>query len=372
MLVLSLLAGCSEGSIADQVSPITEEAGESPDAQQGPSLVISDPETEALLAAEAAEQEGGERAALLSAVLPLPTTTATINVRTMRNRVRRRQWAWMDAADARERTWSIPDGSELEVEATGLLRICMSENGGVSDNDCIGQWQVAHNIRSRTCDRRRTRITECDDQGETILSAMRRLGRHVMGMVAPRNYRQRWTREITLDCETPPSYHLDDVRWQTIDQPHCLHTAELVRELVRERDQGLPLRSVTGREEPVGWGGRCDVQGGACDDWHACRRGLASIETDTLNRFWRRARPGEVDPICVPFLRTIENAVASESEDGREGDGDGAQDEPREGEGPVSGPPESVQRRDISAAGPVVLDLHELPGDGQRQDPDPS
>jgi hypothetical protein len=88
-----------------------------------------------------------------------------------------RRWPWMSPAQKRAKVWNVPQRETDEATVTGLLRICTSEQEG-SVTDCLGIWQVLQNIRSRECNRSYTQlITECDENGETMLSAMGRASR---------------------------------------------------------------------------------------------------------------------------------------------------------------------------------------------------
>lgn len=216
-------------------------------------------------------------------------------------RIRRvRRWRWGSPSEAREALWNIPEDASVEAVVNGLLRICVSEAGFEGAEDCIGIWQVVGNVRSRTCDRQRIRrITECDGNGETVLSAMRRLSKTTMGVVAPRTRRQRWIAGITPECEKPNGFP-SDVDWENY-RGKCEDLVALVRDLVTGTEQ----RRLT-RAPIIAWGGRCEVEGGACDDAIACSRGLARVpDTDTANAFW--CRPGSkgcsssIDPMCSAY-----------------------------------------------------------------------
>jgi len=219
------------------------------------------------------------------------------------NRPKRRtrrveRYTWEAPADTRARLWNIPETEAVEAVTIGLLRICTSEQAG-SENDCIGIWQVLQNIRSRSCNRGLfRRITECDDNGETILSVMRRASRFALGVVPPRNKRQVWISELDLSCAKPESYPHGDAVWERSLLQRCHRIAELTEKLV-----GGEKRIIT-RARVIAWGGRCENSQGACDDRHACARGLARVPgLKTKNAFW--CQPGStgcaptVDPICT-------------------------------------------------------------------------
>jgi len=207
------------------------------------------------------------------------------------------RYTWEAPADTRARLWNVPEKEADEAITTGLFRICMSEQAG-SEDDCIGIWQVLSNIRSRSCNRRFFRkITECDDGGETMLSVMKRASRFVLGVVPARNKRQMWLRELELSCERPESFRLPGNMWDRHLLKRCQRTANIAKRLT----DGEPLIITTARV--ITWGGRCEDDGGACDDRHACERGLARVKgLDTHNAFWcQPGSPGcatSSDPIC--------------------------------------------------------------------------
>jgi hypothetical protein len=255
-------------------------------------LFIEPPTDEDLAArAEEIRQEEGVRE-----VTADEQAEAQAAVEAFRQR-RVRQWVWESPADTRARVWNLPEEESDESAATGLLRICLSEADG-SYNDCVAIYQVLRNIRSRSCDRRRVRrITECDDDGETMLSVMRRAQKSVMGMSRARSVRTRWIREVTLACEQPPSWPHSERMWQRQYGRSCSETATLAQRLIA----GDNVEHVIVGVRPITWGGRCESGRGACDDPLACARGLIRIQgTETLNAFWRRpASPNEIDPICA-------------------------------------------------------------------------
>lgn len=211
-----------------------------------------------------------------------------------------RRWPWESPGETRARLWAIPAEETATATATALLRVCTSEADFDGDRDCVGIWEVVQNVRSRGCRREvLPRITECDADGETALSALRRLQRVVLGMVPPRSRRSRWIAELELDCNRPPSFPEGETRWDARERPRCERLAELVRELA----SGESDRRVTRGAWAIAWGGRCEDAGGACDDPLACARGLARIPgTQTRNAFW--CRPGsrgcaeDLDPVC--------------------------------------------------------------------------
>ena len=199
-------------------------------------------------------------------------------------------------AAIREELWAVPEKGGSEAVSEALLRVCISEAGWRAHEDCAWIWQVAQNIRSRSCVKGTyRRITECEDGVETSLSALRRLSGSILGAKAPRNARQRWIAKLKLDCEYPEGFTPSEGVWYAQRKRHCDKLASLVREISLQKAD----RDLTGGYIPIAWGGRCERVEGACDDAHACKRGLVRIASDTQNAFWRRpVYDGEVDPVC--------------------------------------------------------------------------
>jgi hypothetical protein len=289
---VSAVATCGVLYVAGEKTAAAEQSELDEPLESAHTPVDFDPPTKEDLEqrAEQIRQEEGVRR-----VSEEEQAAAEAEVAQKRRKVRR--WVWESPADTRARVWNLPEEESDEAAATGLLRICLSEADG-SYNDCVAIWQVLRNIRSRSCDRRRVRrITECDDDGETMLSVMRRAQRHAMGVSKARSSRTRWIREVTLGCEQPPSWPHSARMWQRQYGRSCSETAALARRLISGDNVAYVIRGV----RPITWGGRCESGRGACDDPLACARGLIRIQgVDTLNAFWRRPRtPGEVDPICA-------------------------------------------------------------------------
>jgi hypothetical protein len=226
-----------------------------------------------------------------------------------------RRWVWESPAETRASLWHVPDDETAEAVITGMLRICTMEAEGLED-DCIGIWQVINNIRIRSCNREMYRhITECDEDGETTLSVMRRAQRFALSVVPPRSLRSRWIAEMETSCDQPTSYPEPAETWDRNHRRYCERTVELVRTLVAgdyERITGSRI---------IAWGGRCEDETGACDDRMACSRGLARVtELETANAFW--CQPGStgcsdaVDPICgryAPAPATVAVVEAAEA-----------------------------------------------------------
>jgi hypothetical protein len=252
-------------------------------------------------------------------------------------RVRRvRRWAWLSPAEKRAKIWNVPKRETDDAVVTGLVRICTSEQQG-SVPDCVGIWQVLNNIRSRSCNRSYTQlITECDENGETLLSAMGRASRYVVGVVEPKHRRQRWIARLETDCEMPRFFEADVRRyckgrdleecaqqiWETQHRRDCESTVKLARGLV----SGKRPRRIT-RARVIAWGGRCEDPGGACDDRLACARGLARVPhlekgpQKTANGFWcrpgsGRSCPDDIDPVCIKMgYQSLQQQQVVSSED---------------------------------------------------------
>jgi hypothetical protein len=259
-----------------------------------------------------------------------------------RKRRRVRRWAWMSPPEKIAKTWNVPQGETREATITGVLRICTSEQEG-SEEDCIGIYQVLTNIRSRSCNRDYFNlITECDDDGETLLSVMRRASRYVVGAVPARYARQRWISEMTTSCDMPRSYPATVKRhcrrnlqecaqgfWEKRHRHHCEATTKLVTGLV----DGTDKRRIT-NARIIAWGGRCEEPRGACDDPVACSRGLARVPhiermkarskggKRPANAFW--CRPGsascltKIDPLCAQMGFAGPGGEVATNDDGEE------------------------------------------------------
>lgn len=194
-----------------------------------------------------------------------------------------RRWQWRDDSAVRGQLWNVGDVESVETLAAGLLRVCTAEAEG-NALDCVGIWQTIRAIRNTSCNRARVpEITECydDGTGETLLSAMRRAQKRVMGMVAPTRQRQVWIANLTPACDEPAGYGSRHP-W---NPERCRETAAVARRLATgETRPRLPNRAT-----PITWGG-------TFDDHIACGRGLARIPNtgdggdNTHNTFW--CRPG--------------------------------------------------------------------------------
>ena len=204
-------------------------------------------------------------------------------------------WAWRSGRDAKPSVSFVYGYDDSNRTKEGLLKICVSEAGFDGFRDCAWIWKTLINIRSEKCERNKyPLITECVDGKETMVSAMRRASKRVMGMVEPKFRRHYWIRELSMSCDKPPSFP-DGVPWSRYHDD-CLAMAKFVDGLV----EGRPRFRTFG--VPIAWGGRCEHGYGACDDWIACKRGLVRIPgTETRNSFW--CMPGtrrcpDFEPVC--------------------------------------------------------------------------
>lgn len=236
----------------------------------------------------------------------LPTVEKVIVPVIKRSPRKIHRYTWESSADIRAKIWNIPEEDQLDSTLTAFLRVCIAEADG-NTSDCIGIWQVIRNNRRRTCARAQPggkRITECDENGETFLSALRRHQRHILGYIPLRNRRATWISKMTLDCETPPEEYPDNLnQWDAQYFNRCTQTIALGQRLMKGKlppsTPGHRYSWLPGR--PITWGGRCESKKASCDDRIACARGLVRIpDTNTYNAFWQRARtPDEIDPICA-------------------------------------------------------------------------
>ena len=227
-----------------------------------------------------------------------------------KKRVRKvRRFRWESPAEIRGKVWNVPEEADEQALLTAFTRICIAEADG-NPQDCAGIWQVLKNLRSRSCNRGMIRrITECDENGETMISVMRRAQRHVMGMIPFRNKRARWIAELGTDCEQPESWPYGENRWDAqYGSKTCPNTVALARSIIQDK---LPP-SVPGfrvswlPHRPITWGGDCRSGRASCDDQIACSRGLNRIPgTDTHNSFWcypsRAGCPDGIDPVCKQY-----------------------------------------------------------------------
>jgi hypothetical protein len=244
--------------------------------------------------------EGAVRAKKMSEQLEEDRPRAQV-----KRKKRIRRFRWESPAETRGKVWNIPDEESTESVLNAFLRVGMAEADGVLQ-DCVGIWQVVSNIRMRKCNRGMVRrITECDENGETMLSAFRRAQRHVLGMIKPRNARVKWISQLTIECEPPENWPHSEAAWDSRYAKRCQHIVDLGRHLLKGKlpppRPGVHLKWLPHR--PIAWGGRCENKKASCDDEIACARGLSRIqENRTENAFW--CRPGvagcysEIDPVC--------------------------------------------------------------------------
>lgn len=284
-----------------------EEAPAEPVREQV-SLEVIEPSESLLEEFERERQELAKREEEVTKVAPRASVK---KARRVGRRVKR--WSWRSPAEERARVWNVPKEESEGETIEGLIRICFSEQAG-SEEDCIGIWQVLNNIRSRSCRKDYIRlITECDANGETLISVMRRASRYVVGAERARYRRQQWISRMTSSCDMPKGFPHGSKAWERVHRGLCERTVELATGLVK----GTFQKKITG-VRIVTWGGRCEDPHGACDDPIACKRGLARVPgLETANAFW--CFPGmhgcakDVDPICRQYLRLPEGKTFNES-----------------------------------------------------------
>ena len=129
-----------------------------------------------------------------------------------------KRFAWESPSDTRARLWNVPQDEHDEATATAFMRVCFSEADGY-ESDCLGIWKVFENTRSRSCSRNITKITECDENGETMLSIMKRHSGTVLGVYSPRTKRSVWISNLELDCEPPRAWPGTERDWRTKGAP---------------------------------------------------------------------------------------------------------------------------------------------------------
>jgi hypothetical protein len=216
-----------------------------------------------------------------------------------------RRYPWQSPGSTLGEILDVPEENNAEATLVALVRVFLSEADG-HPRDNVGVYQVVKNIRSRTCDRGRIRkITQCDENGETLLSALRRAQPHILAVTGYklRNARAGWIRNQGLDCENPPrGWRRSENEWDAqYGSKTCPQTVEAARYLVKGElppsRPGARARWLPGA--PIAWGGRCENKRASCDDRMACARGLIRLDTKTHNAFWRKAGPGEIEPICA-------------------------------------------------------------------------
>jgi len=304
-IVAMVVAALTIGAMTGGAEPAAEAAEHEEEGNDGLFAPISDEDLAARI-----EVARAEESARLSGLAAQDTDSVDEPTRRPARKVRR--WVWESPAETRAAIWNIPEEHSVASAVTGLLRICISEADG-QERDCIAIWQVLNNIRSSKCDRGRIRrITECDAEGETLLSVMRRAQRVAMGVSPARSRRSQWISELTTSCDRPASYGRDQEHWERQYRSTCESTVSLAQRLVGGEHVAPVIRGV----RPITWGGRCEHDNGACDDPLACARGLARVpNTDTANAFWcrigSRGCSSEIDPVCrqLGFGRREQAAV---------------------------------------------------------------
>jgi hypothetical protein len=187
-----------------------------------------------------------------------------------------------------------------------LSRICVSEANWLHDelkdpNDDVNHAELDCPAIYRVLRRTRAR-------GETLIGTMRRHVHYVTEQWEPHSPRTQWLVELNADNTRPPHFQATDsegrpLNWDRDYRPRWIAMQQFVTELIAGEHLGPCADAPI-----IAWGGRCDDEGGACDDHLAEDRGLVPYEHCGLeasggrhpaNRFW--CRPGEegCDPLPV-------------------------------------------------------------------------
>ena len=306
---------------------------------------------------------------------PERVPVATISVREMRRTIHRRE-------AIRRSRWRIPtDPNELRtVTIRTLVRVAASEEGWANEIGMKALWQTT--FYARGCLTEDNRGVGCRERDATRRRAPRVHGlwRHspfASGVLPPRTQRQRWVSTITLDCEQPAGWPrltrrgTPYAQWVSYE-PLCVELVATATSIVDGTDH---IQACPAGSRPISWGcdpfrrraimevlGRERALGGCNDTPIAIRRQLQRLNCgETENAYW--ARPG------TPFAGTLprsEMVLRERLRQEEEGGGD-AEHGVSGGEDPVPEPQEGVLGGGATTPGSVVLDLHGVSGDGERQ-----
>jgi len=206
------------------------------------------------------------------------------------------------------------DWEELRaVTVLVLSRICVSEANWLHDdikdpNDDVNHAELDCPAIYRVLRRTRAR-------GETLIGTMRRHVHYVTEQWEPHSPRTQWLVELNAEGTRPPHFQATDsggrpLNWDRDYRPRWMAMQQFVSELLDGEHLGPCADAPI-----IAWGGRCDDEGGACDDHHAEDRGLVPYEHCGLeasggrhpaNRFW--CRPGEdgCDPPPQEIIPQVE------------------------------------------------------------------
>ena len=304
----------------------------------------------------------------------LPAAIATISVREMRSRIHRRE-------AIRQARWVIPtDPQELRtLTIRTLVRVTASEEGWANFVGMKALWQSTYSARGCLTEDNRGTSCRADDATRRRAPRVHGLWRHspfASGQFEPRTRRQRWVSTITLDCEQPEGWPrltrrgTPYAQWVSYED-HC---EALVAEAERIVDGTDSIVACPPTSRPIAWGcdpfrrqavrdvlGRERALGGCNDTPIAVRRQLQRLDCgETENAYW--CRPGT--PFCGTIPRSemvLRERLRQEEDESDEEHG------LRGGEDAVQDAQEGVQRGGTPGVRPVVLDLHGVPGDGERQ-----
>lgn len=168
-----------------------------------------------------------------------------------------------------ERVWgpeidNIPDPAWVDPTVLVLARICVSEAGWDSRQDCAAIFQVLRNVRRND---------------ETLMGAMRRASRVVSEMWEPTTRRHRWLVNLKLDGSEPD--HFPEVAdWDRHYRHRWFEVIAHARALIEGEAHAHPCPGAV-----IAWGGDMD-------DYLALQRNLIRVDCgDTANTFWKRPSP---------------------------------------------------------------------------------
>jgi hypothetical protein len=282
-------------SIPDCGEPVIEVVAD-PDVQQQTSSPEPQPQVTAIPVALAAPQQ---------ARTPVQLAPSFHDMRMFSELPHERRAARALFSRTEPEEFNLRGNRELrELTVLVFSRLCVSEANWVHD-DRLDHRHPDQNHAERDCPAiyrvlRRTRRT-----GQTLIGIMREHSRYSTEEWAPRGPRTRWIVQLQLNDRRPTNFPATDsegrpLNWERDYLPRWQAVQALTRRLLAGRDLGPCANAPI-----IAWGGRCDDEGGACDDHIAERRGLVPYDCgETANRFW--CRPGT--PGCQPETMTTETS----------------------------------------------------------------
>jgi hypothetical protein len=309
---LSLSCATPDQLDAHRIEPLVADAANPPSAPDPVAIPTAEQLDEQIAArmAQIAEEQRAATAALPSvtqAESP-PTETAVqralngygecySELRSVRRHCRARFVRTLSETTLIRRMGNEP--GLLEATQTVLGRIILSEANWLHD-ERRDRFFPEQNHAERDAPGIYAVLRRTRRSGETLLGAMRRHAPHVSearpitGRLTGR--RMAWIVRLQMDCDRPHGFPETDRAGNPIDWDDDGY---------RERCENLFAyagRLLSGEESlgvwetaPVTtWGGRCEDEGGACDDHLGSHRGLVPWEPPSgplpANRFW--CRPG--------------------------------------------------------------------------------